>query len=46
MFSKAMFLEEFTEGIEHIHLDVAGTAEISEVPQGIMVKTLTELSLL
>ncbi len=44
--SAAMFLEEFTEGIEHIHLDVAGTAEISEVPQGIMVKTLTELSLL
>lgn len=44
--SAAMFLEEFTEGVEHIHLDVAGTAEISEVPQGIMVKTLTELSLL
>ncbi|MCE6090599.1 leucyl aminopeptidase family protein [Mycoplasmopsis agalactiae] len=44
--SAAMFLAEFTEGVEHIHLDVAGTAEISEVPQGIMVKTLTELSLL
>ncbi|WP_280124635.1 M17 family metallopeptidase [Mycoplasmopsis bovis] len=44
--SAAMFLEEFTEGVEHIHLDVAGTAEISDVPQGIMVKTLTELSLL
>ncbi|WP_029608660.1 M17 family metallopeptidase [Mycoplasma simbae] len=43
--SAAMFLKEFTEDVEYIHLDIAGTAEISEVPQGVMVKTLTELAL-
>lgn len=44
--SAAMFLKEFTEGVEYIHCDVAGTADIDEVPQGVLVKTLTELSLI
>lgn len=43
--SAAMFLKEFTDNVEFIHCDVAGTAEINEEPQGIMVKTLTELAL-
>ncbi|VEU78184.1 M17 family metallopeptidase [Mycoplasmopsis columbinasalis] len=43
--SAAMFLKEFTEGVEYIHCDVAGTAEISEEPQGVLVHTLTELAL-
>ncbi|KUH47643.1 M17 family metallopeptidase [Mycoplasmopsis meleagridis] len=44
--SAAMFLKEFTEDIEYIHCDVAGTAEISEEPQGVLVHTLTELALI
>ncbi|WP_027334571.1 M17 family metallopeptidase [Mycoplasmopsis felifaucium] len=44
--SAAMFLKEFTDGVEYIHCDVAGTAEIDEMPQGVLVKTLTELSLI
>ncbi|TQC51477.1 leucyl aminopeptidase family protein [Mycoplasmopsis mucosicanis] len=44
--SAAMFLKEFTEDVEYIHIDIAGTADINEVPQGPMVKTLTELALL
>ncbi|MBU4691766.1 M17 family metallopeptidase [Mycoplasma sp. ES3225-GEN-MYC] len=44
--SAAMFLKEFTEGVEYIHMDIAGTADINEVPQGPMVKTLTELALI
>ncbi|WP_029905786.1 M17 family metallopeptidase [Mycoplasmopsis opalescens] len=44
--SAAMFLKEFTEDVEYIHLDVAGTADISEEPQGVMVRTLVELSLI
>ncbi|WP_029513586.1 M17 family metallopeptidase [Mycoplasmopsis primatum] len=44
--SAAMFLKEFTDDIEYIHLDVAGTAEISEDPQGVMIRTLTELNLI
>ncbi|ADN69319.1 M17 family metallopeptidase [Mycoplasmopsis fermentans] len=44
--SAAMFLKEFTEGVEYIHCDVAGTADINEVPQGVLVKTLTELALI
>ncbi|WP_036464548.1 M17 family metallopeptidase [Mycoplasmopsis sturni] len=43
--SAAMFLKEFTEGVEYIHLDVAGTAEIGARPTGVMVKTLVELAL-
>lgn len=41
--SAAMFLTQFSEGIEHIHLDIAGTAEKNGVCQGPMVKTLIEL---
>ncbi|MCS4536520.1 M17 family metallopeptidase [Mycoplasma sp. CSL7475-4] len=44
--SAAMFLKEFTEDVEYIHIDIAGTADINEVPQGPMVKTLTELALI
>ncbi|AIA29241.1 leucyl aminopeptidase [Mycoplasmopsis californica] len=44
--SAAMFLKEFTEDVEYIHIDIAGTADISEIPQGVMVKTLTELALI
>ncbi|WP_435130290.1 M17 family metallopeptidase [Mycoplasma sp. 6243] len=43
--SAAMFLKEFTEGIEYIHLDVAGTAEQGGKPTGAMVKTLVQLAL-
>ncbi|ENY69448.1 Aminopeptidase (Leucine aminopeptidase) [Mycoplasmopsis bovigenitalium 51080] len=44
--SAAMFLKEFTEDVEFVHIDIAGTAEINEIPYGPMVKTLTELSLI
>ncbi|QBF34580.1 leucyl aminopeptidase family protein [Mycoplasmopsis phocirhinis] len=44
--SAAMFLKEFTEDVEYIHIDIAGTADINEIPQAPMVKTLTELALL
>ncbi len=40
----AMFLSNFTEDKEYIHLDVAGTADINHKPMGVMVKTLVELS--
>ncbi|WP_416321937.1 M17 family metallopeptidase [Mycoplasmopsis felis] len=43
--SAAMFLKEFTEGVEYIHLDVAGTAEQGGIPTGVMVKTLVQLAL-
>ncbi|MGP1451704.1 MAG: M17 family metallopeptidase [Metamycoplasmataceae bacterium] len=43
--SAAMFLKEFTNGVEYIHCDIAGTADIDEVPQGVLVKTLTEMGL-
>ncbi|WP_025755164.1 M17 family metallopeptidase [Mycoplasmopsis cricetuli] len=43
--SAAMFLKEFTEGVEYIHLDVAGTADLAGKPTGVMVKTLIELAL-
>ncbi|VEU77130.1 M17 family metallopeptidase [Mycoplasmopsis columbina] len=43
--SAAMFLKEFTEDVEYVHFDVAGTAEISEEPQGVLVHTLAELAL-
>lgn len=43
--SAAMFLKEFTEGVEYIHLDVAGTAEQGGRPTGVMVKTLVQLAL-
>ncbi|EIE41253.1 leucyl aminopeptidase [Mycoplasmopsis canis UFG1] len=43
--SAAMFLKEFTEDVEYIHLDVAGTAEQGGRPTGVMVKTLVQLAL-
>ncbi|WP_036452091.1 leucyl aminopeptidase family protein [Mycoplasma buteonis] len=43
--SAAMFLKEFTEDVEYIHLDVAGTADIASRPTGVMVKTLVQLAL-
>ncbi len=41
----AMFLKEFTEGKEYIHLDVAGTAGNGDEPTGIMVKTLIQMAI-
>lgn len=43
--SAAMFLKEFSEDVEFIHCDVAGTANQSEIPTGVLVRTLTELAL-
>ncbi|WP_406615463.1 M17 family metallopeptidase [Mycoplasmopsis hyopharyngis] len=43
--SAAMFLKEFTNDVEYVHCDIAGTADIDEVPQGVLVKTLTEMGL-
>ncbi|EFF41692.1 M17 family metallopeptidase [Mycoplasmopsis alligatoris] len=43
--SAAMFLKEFTEGVEYIHLDVAGTADLGGQPTGVMVKTLVQMAL-
>ncbi|WP_027334123.1 M17 family metallopeptidase [Mycoplasma elephantis] len=43
--SAAMFLKEFTEDVEYIHCDIAGTSEQNGIPTGVMVKTLTELAL-
>ena len=43
--SAAMFLKEFTEDKEYIHLDIAGSAGKADEPTGIMVKTLVQLAL-
>ncbi|MDK2819249.1 MAG: leucyl aminopeptidase family protein [Mycoplasmataceae bacterium] len=43
--SAAMFLKEFTENKEYIHLDIAGSSMDGEDPNGIMVKTLVQLAL-
>ncbi|MGL5205448.1 MAG: M17 family metallopeptidase [Metamycoplasmataceae bacterium] len=43
--SAAMFLKEFTEGKEYIHLDIAGSGGNGDSPTGIMVKTLVQLAL-
>lgn len=43
--SAAMFLKEFTEDVEYIHIDIAGTADVDHAPKGVMVRTLTELAL-
>ncbi|VEU68137.1 Cytosol aminopeptidase [Mycoplasmopsis pulmonis] len=43
--SAAMFLKEFTEEKDFVHLDIAGTAEIEGEPQGVLVKTLAQLAL-
>ncbi|VEU59762.1 M17 family metallopeptidase [Mesomycoplasma neurolyticum] len=42
--SAAMFLKEFSEKTNFMHLDIAGTADIGENPMAPMVKTLVELS--
>ncbi|QJR44388.1 M17 family metallopeptidase [Mycoplasma miroungirhinis] len=42
--SAAMFLKEFAENADFIHLDIAGTNDISDVPQGVMIKTMYELT--
>ncbi|TQC51327.1 leucyl aminopeptidase family protein [Mycoplasmopsis mucosicanis] len=42
----AMFLKEFTNGVDFIHCDVAGTADIKGEPQGVLVDTLVEFALL
>lgn len=41
--SAAMFLTQFTEGKEYIHLDIAGTADVNGVAKAPMVKTLFEV---
>ncbi|WP_322959872.1 leucyl aminopeptidase family protein [Mycoplasmopsis felis] len=38
----ALFLKEFTNDIDFIHCDVAGTAEIKGQPMGVLVSTLVE----
>ncbi|WP_025755163.1 M17 family metallopeptidase [Mycoplasmopsis cricetuli] len=38
----AMFLKEFVKNIDYIHCDVAGTADIDNQPQGVLVSTLVE----
>ena len=43
--SAAMFLREFTNKVEYIHCDIAGTNDIDEKPMFAMVKTLVEMSL-
>ncbi|WKX02334.1 M17 family metallopeptidase [Candidatus Mycoplasma mahonii] len=40
----AMFLKSFTEDVEYIHLDVAGTADKGHYPYGPMVRTLTKVA--
>ncbi len=40
----AMFLNEFAGKIDHIHFDIAGTAEIKEQATGVLVKTLGEFA--
>ncbi|WP_036452087.1 M17 family metallopeptidase [Mycoplasma buteonis] len=42
----AMFLKEFTNGVDYIHCDVAGTADRNGEPQGELVSTLVEYCLL
>ena len=42
--SAAMFLREFTNNVEYIHCDVAGTNDIDEKPMFAMVKTLIEMA--
>ncbi|MDZ7293422.1 M17 family metallopeptidase [Mycoplasmopsis pulmonis] len=40
--SAMMFLNEFNEGVDHIHIDIAGTANVGDSCTGVMVKTLVE----
>ncbi|AZG68496.1 M17 family metallopeptidase [Mycoplasma struthionis] len=43
--SAAMFLKEFTNNTEYLHLDIAGTCDVDEKPMFAMVRTLIELGL-
>ncbi|MBZ4203518.1 M17 family metallopeptidase [Mycoplasma tauri] len=38
----AMFLKEFTNNVDYIHCDIAGTADIDNKPMGVLVETLVE----
>ncbi|WP_373440798.1 M17 family metallopeptidase [Metamycoplasma equirhinis] len=40
----AMFLKEFTNGIDYIHCDVAGTADNKGIGLGVLISTLVELA--
>ncbi|WP_029906208.1 M17 family metallopeptidase [Mycoplasmopsis opalescens] len=40
----AMFLKQFTKDVPYIHCDVAGTADLSGKPQGVLVNTLVEFA--
>lgn len=40
--SAAMFLKQFVDKKNYIHLDIAGTANVDGDPKGIMVKTIFE----
>ena len=42
--SAAMFLLEFSEGVEHIHFDVAGTADVNGEAMAPMLKTFVEMA--
>ncbi|WP_033160152.1 leucyl aminopeptidase [Mycoplasmoides alvi] len=38
--SAAMFLTQFTEGIDLVHMDIAGTADINGLGQAVLLRTL------
>lgn len=40
----AMFLKEFTNDVDYIHCDVAGTADKNGMGLGILISTLVELA--
>ncbi|SYV90455.1 multifunctional aminopeptidase A [Metamycoplasma alkalescens] len=40
----AMFLNEFANGVDFIHCDIAGTADAKNMGLGILVSTLVELA--
>ncbi|OAB48700.1 M17 family metallopeptidase [Mycoplasmopsis gallinarum] len=42
----AMFLKQFTNNVDYIHCDVAGTADVAGKPQGVLIDTLVEFALL
>nr|AAL86922.1 aminopeptidase [Mycoplasmopsis gallinarum] len=42
----AMFLKQFTNNVDYIHCDVAGTADVGGKPQGVLIDTLVEFALL
>lgn len=43
--SAAMFLKEFTNNVEYLHFDIAGTCDVDSQPMFAMTKTLAELVL-